>query len=151
MMCECTNTYSDGTTKTEEGASTILFGDANSCYCGGINSVVRTAVNVLTVGIGLLGTLGIVWSGVVYMSARDDESQVAKAKKRLIQTLIGIAAVGLFDAAVFLLMPGGTASNIPTVVSSTSEIVARPEPEKKPDPVPTTPSTPLDAVYAYRQ
>ena len=84
MMCECTNTYSDGTTKTEEGASTILFGDANSCYCGGINSVVRTAVNVLTVGIGLLGTLGIVWSGVVYMSARDDESQVAKAKKRLI-------------------------------------------------------------------
>ena len=60
MMCECTNTYSDGTTKTEEGASTILFGDTNSCFCGGINSVVRTGVNVLTAGIGLLGTLGIV-------------------------------------------------------------------------------------------
>lgn len=30
--CECTNTYSDGTTKTEAGAESILLGDGNGCF-----------------------------------------------------------------------------------------------------------------------
>ncbi len=124
-ICQCTNTYSDGTTKVEEGSPALMFADSNGCYCGGTINIIKTALNIFMAGIAVLGTIGIIWSGFMYMSARDNEAQTAQAKNRMIQIFIGIAAFGLFDVAANLLLPGGMASATPTVVSSTSKKVAR--------------------------
>lgn len=44
------------------------------------------------VGIGLAGIM-VVWGGITYMSAREDEEQVRKAKKMITNGLIGFAIV----------------------------------------------------------
>jgi hypothetical protein len=44
------------------------------------------------IGIGLAGIM-IVLGGITYMSARDDEQQTAKAKKMILNGLIGFAIV----------------------------------------------------------
>lgn len=122
-VCQCTNKYSDGTTKVEEGADAGVFGDKNGCFCGGTVSVLNTTVTIFTAGIVVMGTIGIIWSGVLYMSARDNEAQVSQAKGRILQTVIGIAVFALMDALIYLFMPGGAVNKVPTVVSSTSKRV----------------------------
>lgn len=44
------------------------------------------------IGIGLAGIM-VIWGGITYMSARDDEEQVRKAKKMILNGLIGFAIV----------------------------------------------------------
>ena len=122
-VCQCTNKYSDGTTKVEEGADAGVFGDKNGCFCGGTVSVLNTTVTIFTAGIVVMGTIGIIWSGMLYMSARDNEAQVSQAKGRILQTVIGIGVFVLMDALIYLFMPGGAVNKVPTVVSSTSKRV----------------------------
>ena len=43
-----------------------------------------------------IGIVGIVICGVMYLTARDNEAQVAKAKKRLIDVIIGVVIWVLF-------------------------------------------------------
>ena len=140
--CQCTNTYSGGGTKVEEGTDASLFADSNGCFCGGITSIIRIALSILTAGIAILGTAGIIWAGVQYLSARDNEGQVVAAKQRLMQTVIGVAAFILFDLVLGLLLPGGAASGTPYVVSSTSTRVKRDISIEKPVSSQTSSSTP---------
>ncbi len=74
---------------------------------GGIFVVINIVLNVLTFGVGIAGTLGIVISGVMYLTARDNEAQMTKAKSRLINILIGLVAYALMWAFLQWLLPGG--------------------------------------------
>ncbi len=145
--CRCANTYSNGRTVVEEGSETALFSDSNGCFCGGITRMIRIGLNIMTAGIAVLATVGIIWSGFLYLSARENEGQVATAKQRIKQVVIGIAAFGLFDVAMGLLLPGGAVSSIPSVVSSTSTRVKRDDldvghtPSKPEDPGTPPPSS----------
>ena len=125
--CECNNTYSDGSGRTEEGASVILFGDENGCYCGGVHKIMQFGIETFTIGVVVLGTIGIIIVGLMYMTSRDSEEQVAKAKHRFLQIVIGIAAFFLFDLVISMLLPGGIASSEPTIIASTSERKERPQ------------------------
>ena len=122
-VCECTNTYTDGSVRTERGTSVLIFGDINGCYCGGVTNIAKSFINILTAGVTVIGTIGIIWSGFLYMTARDNEGQMATAKRRILQTVIGLVAFGLFDVVMNLMLPGGGASTMPTVASSKSKLV----------------------------
>lgn len=74
---------------------------------GGIFVVINIVLNVLTFGVGIAGTLGIVITGVMYLTARDNEAQMTKAKSRLINIVIGLAAYAVMWAFLQWLLPGG--------------------------------------------
>ncbi len=74
---------------------------------GGIFCILNIVLEVLTYGIGIAGTLGIVISGVQYLTARDNEAQMTKAKSRLINIAIGLALYAVMWGFLQWLLPGG--------------------------------------------
>jgi hypothetical protein len=95
--------------EAEEGECTSLL---PSSWCSkdngdGIFEIIHMVVRILVAGVGVVGTIGIIWCGFIILSARDNEAQVAQAKRRLIDIVIGIAIFGLAGLLVELFLPGG--------------------------------------------
>ncbi len=130
--CECTNTYSDGSTLIEEGAETAIFGDGNGCYCGGVNKIIQFGIDTFTIGVVVLATIGIIWVGYLIMTARDNQEQVSQAKRRIVQIVIGIVAFVMFDVLISLFLPGGIIDSAPTIIATSSEKKEYEEPDLSP-------------------
>ncbi len=95
--------------EAEEGECTSLLPNS---WCSkdngdGIFEIIHMVVRILVAGVGVVGTIGIIWCGFIILSARDNEAQVAQAKRRLIDIVIGIAIFGLAGLLVELFLPGG--------------------------------------------
>lgn len=82
-------------------------GEAEGSKGEGIFCILNIVLNVLTTGVGVLGTLGIVISGVQYMTARDSAEQLTKAKNRLINIVIGLAVYAVMWGFLQWIIPGG--------------------------------------------
>ena len=83
----------------------IECGDNGS---GNIVHVLSTVLDIMTMGIGILAVIGISIFGVQYLTAGDDTNKVAKAKRRMFETSIGVVCyLALFGATKWLL-PNGT-------------------------------------------
>ena len=61
----------------------------------------------MTYGVGVLGTLGIVISGIQYATAGDNEGQTIKAKGRILNVVIGLLLWAAMYAILQFLIPGG--------------------------------------------
>ena len=88
---------------------TAILGE-NHCSCddgkgGGIIHILELVVDIMTVGIGVLGVIGIVIAGTQYLTAGDKEDQVKKAKRRIFEIVIGLAAYALIYAILKWLLP----------------------------------------------
>ena len=59
----------------------------------GIKCLLKETLNILAIVAGAAGFAGIVWCGILYLTAGDNEEQVKKAKRRIFEIVIG---VGLF-------------------------------------------------------
>lgn len=70
-----------------------------------IKEVLKIVVRVLTVGVGIFAAVGITIVGVQYLTAGANEEQTRKAKRRLIEIVIGIAAYVLIYALLVWLLP----------------------------------------------
>ena len=92
----------------ENGVDTNLFGcvedDGDGC---GVYSILNLILTILTWGVGIAATAGLVISAIMYLTARDNESQVAKAKTRILEIVIGLALFAMMWAALQWLIPGG--------------------------------------------
>lgn len=89
--------------------STAILGDGCSCDGGqgeSINNILQLVVNILSVGIGVLAVIGIVVVGIQYLTAGGNEEQTRKAKRRLLEIVIGVAAYILIYAILRWLLPG---------------------------------------------
>ena len=89
--------------------STAILGDGCSCDGGhgeSITNILQLVVNILSVGIGILAVIGIVVVGIQYLTAGGNEEQTRKAKRRLLEIVIGIAAYILIYAILRWLLPG---------------------------------------------
>jgi hypothetical protein len=73
----------------------------------GIYSILALAVNILTIGIGAGGVIGIIISGIQYMTANGDPATMTKAKRRIVEVLIGLGAFAVLWAFLEWLIPGG--------------------------------------------
>lgn len=75
----------------------------------GINKMLQFVLSFVVYGLGAAAILGLVIVGIQYMTARDNEAQMTKAKTRLIEIVIGLVAWGIMYAALNFLIPGGLA------------------------------------------
>ena len=100
--------------KCGDGVETAIIG-GGGCQDNeggnGIFEILNIALNILTFGVGVLATVGFVISGLQYLTARDDASQLARAKSRMVQIIIGLFLyAGMWTLLEFLL-PGGVFSD----------------------------------------
>ena len=72
---------------------------------GGIICILELVVEILTVSIGVLATLGLGISGIQYLTAGGNEEQTRKAKRRIFEIVIGLAAYVLIYALLYFLVP----------------------------------------------
>ena len=88
-------------------------------YCGGkadepegegIKCLINTAVDIMTVGVGILGVIGIMIFGIQYLTAGGNEERTRKAKRRLFEIVIGMVCYVLIYAVLKWLLPGFKAS-----------------------------------------
>ncbi len=71
-------------------------------------TVLGIILTVLTYGVGIGGVIGIVISGIQYLTARDNEAQAAKARRRILEVVIGLIVYAVMYVVLnFLLMPSG--------------------------------------------
>ncbi len=93
--------------QVDEGACTSLLPNSwcSSKDGSGIQEIVSLVIAVLTGGVIVAGTIGIIYCGVMWMTARDNENQVATAKRRMMEIVIGIIAWVLIYALANLFIP----------------------------------------------
>lgn len=56
-----------------------------------INDLLKTIVAIASVGVGIVGVVGVAVTGTLYLTAGDDEQKVKKAKRRMLEIVIGMA------------------------------------------------------------
>lgn len=89
---------------------TAILGDGGeSCDDGSgsaIKDILRLVVEIMTVGVGILGVLGITIVGIQYLTAGGDEGKTRKAKQRILEIVIGLAFYAILFAFLSFLIPG---------------------------------------------
>lgn len=73
----------------------------------GINEILNMILTTLTAGLAVLATGSIIFAGFLYMTARNNASQVQKAKTMIFNTVIGIIAYVFMWTILEWLIPGG--------------------------------------------
>ena len=69
--------------------------------------MLNNVLTVLTWGVGIAATLGLVISGMQYIAARDSIEQMTKARRRIINIIIGLAIYAAMWGILNWLIPGG--------------------------------------------
>ncbi len=72
-----------------------------------VEDVLKLVLNIVVYGLGAAAVIGVVVAGIMYMTARDNEAQVTKAKTRLFEVVVGLVAWALMYAVLNWLLPGG--------------------------------------------
>lgn len=90
--------------KSEPPQTTILPEDW--AKEGGIEKMLEFVLKFVVYGLGAAAVFGTVIAGVMYLTARDNEAQIAKAKNRLYEVVIGLVAWALMYAVLNWLIPG---------------------------------------------
>lgn len=91
----------NGIVRADDVETSILPGN------WGIEDILKLVLNVIVYGLGAAAVLGVIIAGIMYMTARDNEAQVAKAKTRLYEIIIGLVAWAVMYAVLNWLIPGG--------------------------------------------
>lgn len=72
-----------------------------------IEAILKFVLNLLVYGLGVAAVLGTIIAAIMYLTARDNEQQVVKAKTRLYEVVIGLVAWAVMFALLQWLIPGG--------------------------------------------
>lgn len=116
MMCVfvTTPTFAESATSSATSGNTCGGVETNIINCdeddgagGPIFAILNIILNILTFGIGTGATIGFVISGYQYLTARDNEGQVVKAKMRMLNIVLGLALYAAIWTVLQWLLPGG--------------------------------------------
>lgn len=99
--------------KSDENCTTIL----DSKYCNTdddtvLLSLLKDILGVFEVGVGVMGTIGIIICGVMVLTAGDNEEQLRKAKKRLVDVVIGVIMIFMLAGIAYLLLPTAKSEDV---------------------------------------
>ena len=95
--------------------STNQFGAVDTAIlknCGskdggeGVICILDLVLDIMTIGVGILGVVAISIVGIQYLTAGDSEEKVRTAKRRLFEIVIGLAAYAVVYALLTWLVPG---------------------------------------------
>ena len=64
----------------------------------------KFVVNILAAGVVVAGTIGIIVCSMMWMTARENENQVRKAKTRLVEIVIGMVLFIMIDLVINMLL-----------------------------------------------
>lgn len=67
--------------------------------------ILELVVDIMTIGVGILGVVGISIVGVQYLTAGGNEEKTRKAKRRMFEIIIGLAAYAVLYMALKWLLP----------------------------------------------
>ncbi len=70
-----------------------------------IMCILNLAVDILSIGVGIFGVIGISVAGIQYLTAGGSEEQTRKAKRRLFEIVIGLAAYVVIYTLLRWLLP----------------------------------------------
>lgn len=90
---------------------TNIINNGYLCEDGNGSSVIiilKLVANILSVGVGFLGILGITIVGIQYLTAGGNEEKTRKAKKRILEIVIGLAVYAAAYAILRWLLPNFT-------------------------------------------
>lgn len=73
----------------------------------GVYELLKWVLRIMTALVGVAAVGGVIWAGIMYMTAGDKTDQVKKAKTIIIDVVIGIIAYGLMFVFLNWLVPGG--------------------------------------------
>ena len=108
FACTCKKKLENGTIQEIPGNTIDAAILKNICDCGNgeaVMGIISLVVRIMTVGIGILGVLGIVIVGIQYLTAGGNEEQTKKAKRRLYEIVIGLAVYAVAYLLLRWLMP----------------------------------------------
>ena len=100
----------DGTLAPCDGScncfcSTTQPSDENGNNPNAITDILKMVVNILSIGVGILGVLGITITGIQYLTAGGSEEKTRKAKRRMFEIILGLVAYVLLYAFLWWLLP----------------------------------------------
>ena len=99
----------DITIKPEREAKCTSILNSSLCDEGnGEDSIIyilKFIANTITVGIVVLGTIGIIYSGFIIITASSDEGKIKKAKTRILEIVVGFILWALFYMILGLFLP----------------------------------------------
>ena len=115
FVLSVTPVYADGCTMTSVlggsacDASGNFLHDGNptdgeyNCSCddgkgSSITHILNLVVDIMTIGVGILGVVGISIVGIQYLTAGGNEEKTRKAKRRLLEIVIGLIVYAIFVA-----------------------------------------------------
>ncbi len=93
---------------------TSIIGNGEICDDGkgsSIMHVLELVVDIMTIGIGILGVIGITVVGIQYLTAGGSEEKVRKAKRRMFEIVIGLVAYVVIYAFLRWLLPNFSGIN----------------------------------------
>lgn len=71
----------------------------------GIKCILDLVVDIMTVGVGVLATIGLGVAGIQYLTAGGSEEKTRKAKRRILEIVIGLFAYVLIYAFLKFILP----------------------------------------------
>ncbi len=87
------------------GVETAILKD-----CGkdsdGVSCILKLVIDILSIGVGIVGVIGITIVGIQYLTAGGNEEKTRKAKTRMFEIIIGLVAYAVLYAALSWLLPG---------------------------------------------
>ena len=104
--CSCYDAQGNKTGEGTKPPTAIL--DESACDCGhgeAIISILNLVVNVMTIGVGILGVMGITIVGIQYLTAGGSEERTRKAKRRMFEIIVGIVAYVIVYSLLNWLIP----------------------------------------------
>ncbi len=86
---------------------TNAAGDCGDAYNNCITRDIQVAINVLSIGVGVVITIMIVIAGLQYMTARDNPQSIQAAKTKITNAVIALVAFVFVYAFLQWIVPGG--------------------------------------------
>lgn len=79
---------------------TVIIGGENHEVCDtdgqSIFALLHLVIEIMTIGVGILGVIGISVTGIQYLTAGGSEEKTRKAKRRMFEIIIGLAIYATF-------------------------------------------------------
>lgn len=92
----------------DKTVETTFFGEVKDDGKGcSVYSILVLVLDILSLGIGIIGVVGITIVGIQYLTSSGNDQQATKARHRMFEIVIGLVAYALLYSATSFLLPGG--------------------------------------------
>lgn len=99
--------FSLPTWAAECGSVDTIILECNNTGAGSIREIILNVIDILSIGVGILGVIGISIVGIQYLTAGGSEEKTKKAKLRIFEIIIGLVVYAVLWTGLQWLTPGG--------------------------------------------